>query len=265
MKRTATGLNKNTVYKKPTLSVPAPKTARESAGPDAMSRAAAESVSLGLHPTLVSNLAHTDLYPWQLECLRLPSVLHQGRNLVFSAPTSAGKSLVGELVMVTNVLRNRPRKAIFILPFISIVVEKYASIQKLVQGLPLRVGAYYGNAPSPSLDDVDIAICTIEKANSLVNKLVQEQKLAGTISCIVVDEMHMLGSEQRGYLLELLLTKVLLVGMGELQVIGMSATVPNIDIVAKWLDATLFTTAFRPVQLQEFIKVGSKIFDTDGN
>lgn len=39
------------------------------------------------------------------------------------------------------------------------------------------------------------------------------------------------------------------------QVIGMSATMPNVDVVARWLDAALYITDFRPVQLQEYVKV----------
>lgn len=35
-------------------------------------------------------------------------------------------------------------------------------------------------------------MCTIEKANSLVNKLIQEGQI-GQLTCLVVDEMHMMG------------------------------------------------------------------------
>lgn len=41
----------------------------------------------------------------------------------------------------------------------------------------------------------------------------------------------------------------------QLQIVGMSATLPNVDQVAKWLDAVLYTTTFRPIQLQQWIKV----------
>eukprot|EP00879_Flechtneria_rotunda_P033536 GHRR01037153.1.p2 GENE.GHRR01037153.1~~GHRR01037153.1.p2 ORF type:complete len:180 (+),score=50.43 GHRR01037153.1:1043-1582(+) len=44
-----------------------------------------------------------------------------------------------------------------------------------------------------------------------------------------------------------------------LQVIGMSATLPNVDQVANWLDAVLYRTDFRPVQLRQHIKVGRSI------
>jgi DNA polymerase theta len=39
------------------------------------------------------------------------------------------------------------------------------------------------------------------------------------------------------------------------QVVGMSATMPNVGEVARWLGAKLYITSFRPVTLQQYIKV----------
>ena len=124
----------------------------------------------------------------------------------------------------------------------------------------LKISAFYSFHNPPK---GDILLCTIEKANSIINKMIQEGNLADTISCIVVDEIHMMGHEERGYLLELLLTKVLLVAPG-IQMVGMSATLSNVHVLASWLDAALFTTTFRPLQQLEFIKVATNIYDRAG-
>ena len=52
-----------------------------------------------------------------------------------------------------------------------------------------------------------MAVCTIEKANSALNRLVQEGRMH-ELCCIIVDEAHMVGDPQRGLPLELSLTKV---------------------------------------------------------
>ncbi len=65
--------------------------------------------------------------------------------------------------------------------------------------------------------------------------------------------------ESRGYLLELLVTKLLYLLKDKIQIVGMSATLPNIDVLARWLDAALFVTDFRPVPLKEYIKCGDVI------
>ncbi|MBA0816932.1 hypothetical protein Gohar_001542, partial [Gossypium harknessii] len=143
--------------------------------------------------------------------------------------------------------------------------------------------SYYGNQGGGTLPkDTSVAVCTIEKANSLVNRLLEEGRLS-EIGIIVIDELHMVGDQSRGYLLELLLTK-LRYAAGEgtpesssgessgsssgkadpahgLQIVGMSATMPNVEAVADWLQAALYQTNFRPVPLEEFIKVGNTIYD----
>ena len=44
----------------------------------------------------------------------------------------------------------------------------------------------------------------------------------------------------------------------------MSATLPNLDVLAKWLRADLFFTNFRPVPLTETLKVGPIIYNREG-
>jgi replicative superfamily II helicase len=39
------------------------------------------------------------LWDWQEECLAIPSLLQDGKSLVFSAPTGSGKSLVAEIIL----------------------------------------------------------------------------------------------------------------------------------------------------------------------
>ena len=62
--------------------------------------------------------------------------------------------------------------------------------------------------PTKGFGSIDIAVCTIEKANGLVNRLMETGQLH-IVGVMIVDEMHLIGDTSRGYLLELLLAKVL--------------------------------------------------------
>jgi POLQ-like helicase len=59
---------------------------------------------------------------WQKQCLSLPDV-REGKNFIYSLPTSGGKTLVAEVLIFRQLLIRR-LDAILILPFVSIVQEK---------------------------------------------------------------------------------------------------------------------------------------------
>lgn len=64
-----------------------------------------------------------------------------------------------------------------------------------------------GVAPPGGFSAVHIAIATIEKANSIINRLMEDGDLM-SLGAVVIDELHLLGDPGRGYILELLLTKL---------------------------------------------------------
>uniref|UniRef100_A0ABD2WL81 DNA-directed DNA polymerase n=1 Tax=Trichogramma kaykai TaxID=54128 RepID=A0ABD2WL81_9HYME len=210
----------------------------------------------------------TKMFPWQVECLANKKILLDNKNLVYSAPTSAGKTLVSELLILKTVLERR-KKVIFILPFVSVVREKMFYLQDLLSDSGVRVEGFMGGvAPAGGFQSVHIAIATIEKANSLINRLMQDGDL-DILGAVVIDELHLLGDPGRGYILELLLTKLKYMSDSfehiDIQLIGMSATLPNLPLIADWLNAELYHTDFRPIPLEERCKIGLSIMNKEFN
>lgn len=98
-----------------------------------------------------------------------------------------------------------------------------------------------------------------------MNKLLEQKKL-NTIGVIVVDEIHLISDPGRGYILELLLTKAIFCSKKldtKIQIVTMSATLPNSELLTKWLDAEYYYTDYRPVELKEMIKIGHDIYDNN--
>lgn len=56
----------------------------------------------------------------------------------------------------------------------------------------------------------------------MINTAIEECNI-GDLGVVVLDELHMLDDEHRGYLLELMVTKLLLLQQ-DIQIVGMSAT-----------------------------------------
>lgn len=111
-----------------------------------------------------------NLFKWQVQALWQPGVLNDGRNLVYSAPTSAGKSMVADMLMFKT-FYERKKKVIIILPFVSISHEKVNALKKVLQYTGITIESFAGSlSPPGGFARVDAAVCTIEKANNLINR-----------------------------------------------------------------------------------------------
>ncbi|KRX50806.1 DNA polymerase theta, partial [Trichinella murrelli] len=221
--------------------------------------------------TCYNQMGIVKLFSWQYQCLTLPGVLSEGANLVYSAPTSAGKTLVAEILLLKRVLQTR-RRALFILPFVSVAREKMLYLNSVFRNVGVQVQGYMGTLnPSGGFHSWDVAVCTIEKANGLINRLVEEENV-NCLSCVVVDELHIVNENYRGKILELLLTKLIHFNQklqsefksDRIQLIAMSATLPNLETCAQWLGAKAFRTYHRPVPLTEYIFHCGQFFTKDG-
>lgn len=142
----------------------------------------------GLPEELVHNFASLgirSIYPWQSECLLRSGALAGEQNLVYTAPTGGGKSLVADILMLKKVIEHPKKKALLVLPYVALVQEKLRWLRKVVEGVPKKppsrppqmskwrkrgdednvrvVGFFGGSKTRATWADMDIAVCTIEK------------------------------------------------------------------------------------------------------
>ena len=94
----------------------------------------------------------------------------------------------------------------------------------------------------------------------MINNLLDEGK-ENQINMIVVDEIHMLSDRHRGFLLEVILSKIIYLPNEKIQIIGMSATLPNIVDLSVWLGSSLYRTEFRPVDLSVRVCMNKKLYN----
>ncbi|XP_030572640.1 helicase POLQ-like [Drosophila novamexicana] len=201
------------------------------------------------------------LYEWQDECLNLPAI-RKRKNLIYALPTSGGKTLVAEILMLRELLC-RQRNVLFILPYVSIVQEKVSAMSPFAIALDFIVDEYTAGKgkcpPQPQRKRRSLFIASIEKGAVLMDSLIDAQR-PHEIGLVVVDELHLIGERGRGATLEAFLTKVMFLN-ANIQIVGMSATIGNLNEISAFLNADVYTRGFRPVELREYIKCGHDLLE----
>uniref|UniRef100_A0A0A9X7V1 Helicase POLQ-like n=2 Tax=Lygus hesperus TaxID=30085 RepID=A0A0A9X7V1_LYGHE len=207
--------------------------------------------------TVFKHKGITSLYDWQKECLTKHG--ESERNLIYSVPTSGGKTLVAEILMLKELFICK-KNAVFIVPFVSIVQEKVSTLSALALDFGFWVEEYAGSKgaypPTKHRKKNSLYICTIEKGAGLINSLIEENRLS-EVGIVVIDEIHLIGEPRRGALLENVCIKLKALSV---KIVGMSATIGNLKDLQMFLGGELYTHDFRPGSLKEFVKIEEELF-----
>lgn len=201
----------------------------------------------------------------QIEAVNEYAVLDDA-SLVVVAPTSAGKTFVGEMAAMKAI--SEGRKAIFLLPYKALVNEKFEDFSHLYgEQLGLRIARCSGDWQDQVMDvtrgKYDLAFFTYEKFLSLS---LAAPHILGQIGLVVLDEAQFITEPGRGMTVELLLTHFVSARQRgiEPQLITLSAVIGNTNHFEDWLGCGLLSTSARPVPLIEGVIDRSGICQFNG-
>ncbi|OZE17667.1 hypothetical protein CH262_25765 [Rhodococcus sp. 05-2255-1e] len=206
-------------------------------------------------------IAQTTLDAWagsvkSLNALQLQAINEFGLlddcSVVVTAPTSSGKTMIGELAALKAAARRG--RTIFLLPMKALVNDKFEYFDELyaASGIKtIRATGDYSDQVSEFLrGQFDFALLTYEKMSHLA---LSNPHVLGMASVVVVDEAQALTDKSRGSNLEFLLTMLnnRRGQTGTPQIITLSAVVGDLQGLDVWLGGKNLHTDKRPVPLRE--------------
>ncbi|MBB1009168.1 DEAD/DEAH box helicase, partial [Dietzia sp. SLG510A3-3B2-2] len=180
--------------------------------------------------------------PFQLEAF---SALDAGRNLLVSAPTGSGKTLVGEYA-AHRALAGGGR-CFYTTPIKALSNQKFRQFRTRFG--PENVGLLTGDH---SIDaDAPIVVMTTEV---LRNMIYSGSSALHDLDCVVMDEIHYLGDRSRGVVWE----EIILTLDPVVRLVGLSATLSNTDELGDWIteirgDTAVVLSEHRPVPLAHML------------
>ena len=187
----------------------------------------------------------------------LPAILDGDDNIVASAPTASGKTALAELA-ICRCLRDGGT-ALFIAPMRALTNEKESEWERFENlGYSVYVVTGERDLNPRRAERADILVMTPEKTDSATRKHESPRySFITQVDCCVIDEVHLLDSEKRGGVLEVTVSR--LRRICDPRIVALSATMPNVEDVAEWLDAPPESTFefgddYRPVDLHADVK-----------
>lgn len=180
-----------------------------------------------------------------------------GRSLIVSAPTSSGKTLVGEIAVLCA-LRSGVR-AIYLVSHKALADQKYLDfVARFGEGAAEPIGSVGLNTGDRTEGDIDaqLMVATYEKALGLF----LSGQLRPNNALVVADELQILGEPGRGPDIEALCAALRQRGIR--QFVALTATVENPEDLAGWMACDLVRSTHRDVPLYQEIWYGGRAHRT---
>ncbi|TFK76347.1 P-loop containing nucleoside triphosphate hydrolase protein [Pluteus cervinus] len=171
------------------------------------------------------------------------SVIGSEENLVLSAPTGSGKTVIFELAIVRLLTSHGPvangKKCVYIAPTKALCSEKFRDWSLKFEPLGIKCCELTGDTVKfgrnvwGDAKKATVIITTAEKWDSLTRNWQDHNQILSQIQLFMVDEIHVI-NDSRGSTLEVIVSRMKTRGSA-VRFIVVSATVPNIRDVAEWI------------------------------
>ncbi|MDD4249444.1 MAG: DEAD/DEAH box helicase, partial [Methanosarcina sp.] len=192
-----------------------------------------------------------------VQALSVEAGLLEGKNQFVVSATATGKTLIGEMAGVQNLL-DKKGKMLYLVPLVALANQKYDQFterySKLGITTSIKIGAILiktsQRVKMHTSPNADIIVGTYEGVDHMLRS--GNADFLGKIGTVVIDEVHTLEDQERGHRLDGLIGR-LRYAAPEAQFIYLSATVVKPEAYAKKLGAQLIRYDHRPVPLDRHL------------
>lgn len=169
----------------------------------------------------------------------IPLVL-EGRNVLLLSPTGSGKTEAAAFPVFTRMLRERPEKisALYITPLRALNRDMLGRLMEYSKEMGLSVQVRHSDITQAQrrrivTDPPDLLITTPESLQIMLNGK-RLRQLISRVRYVIVDEVHELAQNERGTQFSVALERLKNI-TGQVQIIGLSATVGNPEELGKFI------------------------------
>jgi helicase len=189
---------------------------------------------------------------------------NDNQNLLVVAPTSSGKTFIGEMAAITQAVHKK--KTIYLVPLRSLAEEKYHHFKDLYADCNINTLISSRDRREDDQKIIrggyQIAVMIYEKFNYF---LLEYPDFLREVSLIIIDEMQMIDDPVRGPLLEEIITSIRK-KKPELKIIALSAFLDNQAGFLNWISANSLLSYQRPVELRKgIVREGTFQYITHNN
>ncbi|KAG7903106.1 hypothetical protein KL935_000638 [Ogataea polymorpha] len=172
----------------------------------------------------------------KMQTSAFPMIFQDSDNCVVTSPTGSGKTVLFEVAIIRALKENSKAKILYLAPLKALCNERFSDWSHRFARFNISVGLLTGDSDMREVQRAracNIVISTPEKWDTFTRQSKNTRESLLPLSLLLLDEIHAI-KENRGANLEAVVTRIKNL-YHNIRIIALSATVPNIDDISKWL------------------------------
>lgn len=174
----------------------------------------------------------------------IPAIINTKHHVIISSATASGKTEAAFLPILSLIEKEAKDhlKVIYISPLKALINNQFERIETLTESLEIPIHRWHGDITQSkktkfTKNPNGILQITPESIESLfINRTQHLNNIFAHVEFIIIDEIHAFLDNERGLQLQSLLSRMETYTNKKPRIIGLSATLNNLEFVKSWVD-----------------------------